>query len=300
MSIPLLMRDVRRTYRRGWRRRPVVAVVGVSFEIGAGEIACLVGAPGSGKTTLLRLGAGLERPDAGVVRVGGEPAQSAAARRVVGFAPRESAFPPALTVREVLDHFARCHAGGSRYRARLVRDALEEAGLEGAGGRRAASLPLGETRRLLMAQAALGARRVVVLDEPFAGLDAITRRDLGERLIRLATAGAALLVSTSDPVGLERVVDRVLVLRAGRLACSAPAAVLLGGRVLEVVLDAPPAEPPPGFRLTPLGLETDLGRGTAEAALALCRAHRLRVRASRVRLKTLDEAMLDPLDAPAR
>ena len=300
MSIPLLVRGVRRSYRRGWRRRPVVAVADVSFELGAGEIVCLVGAAGSGKTTLLRLGAGLERPDAGVVRVAGEPPDGVAARRLIGFAPREAAFPPATTVREVLDHFARCHAGGNRERGVLVQDALEGAGLDGAGARRAASLPLAERRRLLFAQAALGERRVVVLDEPFAGLDAITRRDLGERLTRLAAAGAALLVSSADPVGLERVVDRVLVLRGGRLVCSAPAAVLLGGRVLEVILDAPPAEPPPGFRLTPRGLETDLGRGTAEAALALCRAHRLSVRASRIRLKTLDEAMLDPLEAPAR
>jgi ABC-2 type transport system ATP-binding protein len=300
MSIPLGMRGVRRTYRHPWWRRPVVALADVTFELGAGEILCLVGAPGSGKTTLLRLGAGLERPDAGVVRVAGGPADGAAARRVIGYAPRVGAFPPALTVREVLSHCARCHTGGGRERTVLVQEALEGAGLEAAGERRAASLPLGETRRLLFAQAALGARRVVMLDEPFAGLDAITRRDLGERLIRLAAAGAALLVSTADPIGLEGVVDRVLVLRAGRLVASAPAAVLLGGRVLEVVLDAPPAEPPPGFRLTPHGLETDLGRGTAEAALALCRAHRLRVRASRIRLKTLDEAMLDPLDAPAR
>ena len=93
---------------------------------------------------------------------------------------------------------------------------------------------------------------------------------------------------------------RTVGMRAGRLAHSAPAAALLGGRVLEVILDAPPPEPPPGFRLTAVGLETDLGRGTAESALALCRAHRLAVRASRVRLKTLDEAMFEPHEATAR
>ncbi|MGH7613271.1 MAG: hypothetical protein ACREMW_04380, partial [Gemmatimonadales bacterium] len=217
----------------------------------------------------------------------------------VGFAPREAAFPPAFTVSEVLHYLASCQATG-RVRIALVQEALDLSGLASAGGRRAATLPLAETRRLLLAQAALGGRRVLLLDEPFAGLDAITRREMGDRLVRLAGSGAAVLVSSADPVGLERVVDRVLVLRAGRLAHSAPAAVLLGGRVLEVILDVPPSEPPPGFRLTSAGLETDLGRGTAEAALALCRAHRLAVRATRVRLKTLDEAMLEPLDASVR
>jgi len=63
-----------------------------------------------------------------------------------------------------------------------------------------------------------------------------------------------------------------------------------------VVLDAPPREPPPGFRVTVFGLETELGGGTVEAALALCRAHRLAVRASRVRLKSLEDVVLDALD----
>lgn len=296
MSIPLAMRGVCRAYRRGWRRRTVVVVSDVSFELGAGEIACLVGPPGAGKTTLLRLAAGRECPDAGTIRVAGVPAPSVTARRVMGFAPRVPAFPPTLTAREVLRHCARCHATRSTGAEALVQDALDLTGLASAADRRAASLPRGETRRLQIAQAALGARQVILLDEPFAGLDAITRRDLGERLGRLAAAGAAVLLASADPVGLERVVDRLLVLRRGRLICCASAAALLGGRVLEVVLDAPPPAPPPGFRLTAVGLETDLGRGTAEAALALCRAYRLRVRASRVRLKTLDEAMLDPPD----
>jgi hypothetical protein len=67
-----------------------------------------------------------------------------------------------------------------------------------------------------------------------------------------------------------------------------------------VVLDAPPAVAPPGFRVTAVGVEADLGQRSAEAALAVCRAHRLAVRASRVRLKTLDEAALDPLDLTSR
>jgi ABC-type multidrug transport system ATPase subunit len=300
VTIPLSMRGIRRVYPRRLRRRAVVALVDISLELGAGEIACLVGSPGSGKTTLLRIGAGRERPDGGIVLVAGAAPRSVLARRIVGYAPRDPVFPPALTVREVLQLCAMGHLNGSPRQAALVQDALEVAGLESVDHRRAASLPVAETRRLSLAQAAIGMRRVILLDEPFAGIDALTRRDLGERLCRLATAGAALLVSTSDPVGLERVVDRVLVLRAGRLICSAPAAALLGGRVLEVVLDAPPSNPPPGFRLTAAGLETDLGRGTAEAALAVCRAHRLQVRSSRVRLKTLDEAMLDPVDATAR
>lgn len=298
MTIPLQLRAVRRVFARPFGRPPIVAVCDATFELAAGEVACVVGAAGAGKTTLLRLAAGLLRPDSGVVRVAGASPRSPATRRVVGFAPRDPAFPPALTVREVVEYCARCHPG--RDRAALVRDALTLAGLEGLVGRRASLLPIAAARRLLLAQCSLAGRRVLVVDEPFAGLDAISRRDLSDRLQQLATAGASVLLSSADPVGLERLVDRVLVLRAGRLVRDAPATVLLAGRVLEVIMDAPPGDAPPGFRVTATGLEADLGHRSAEAALALCRAHRLAIRASRVRLRGLDDALFDPPEPASR
>jgi len=299
VTIPLQARAVRRVFRRRFGRPPVVAIAEASFELGEGEIACLVGPDSAGKSTLLSLAAGRLRPDAGVVQVEGRPAHDPTARRIVGLAPRDPAFPPGLRVCEVLSYCARCHAAG-RARVDVVGEALDLAGLDPVSGRLAITLALPDARRLLLALAALGERRVVLLDEPFTGLDAITRRDLGERLQRLAAAGVSVLLSSCDPVGLERLVDRVLVLRAGRLVRVAPAAALLGGRVLEVVLDVPPREPPPGFRCTATGIEADLGHHSAEAALAVCRAHRLAVRASRVRFKTLDEATFDAADGIAR
>src|SRR3989475_10335469 len=68
-------------------------------------------------------------------------------------------------------------------------------------------------------------------------------------------------------------------------------------RVLEVILDAPPPEPPPGFRITAAGLEAPLVGRTVESALALCRAHRLAVRASRVRVKSLEDIVLETHDS---
>lgn len=291
MTGVIQLRGVRRVFRRSWGRAPIVAIAEATVEIGAGEIVCLVGDAGAGKTTLLRLVAGLLAPSAGVVRIAGATGPGDP-RRVVGFAPRDPAFPPAFTVREVLDYHARTHVRGGERDAQ-VRDVLEATGLIDRLTRRAASLPTGDGRRLLLAQSLLGGRRFLALDEPFAGLDAVTRRDLSDRMQRLVVTGGSVLLSTADPVGLERLADRVLVLRAGRLVVDAPATALLSGRVLEVVLDVPPREPPPGFRLTATGLEADLGWRSAESALAVCRAHRLHVRASRVRLKTLDEATHD-------
>ena len=296
MTGAIQVRRVRRVYRRGWGRPAVVAVAEATFEIGAGEVVCLVGAAASGKTTLLRLVAGLLAPSAGAIRIAGLNVGSDV-RRSIGFAPRDPTFPPGFTVRDVLAYCARAHARG-REREAQITDALEAAGLSERATRRAATLPLADGRRLLLAQSLLGGRRIVLLDEPFAGLDGVTRRDLSNRLQRLVVTGGTVLLSSADPVGLERLADRVLVLRAGRLVVDAPATALLGGRILEVVLDVPPREAPPGFRVTATGLEADLGWRSAESALAVCRAHKLHVRASRVRLKTLDEATHEADVAP--
>ena len=296
MTGAIQVRGVRRIFRRGWGRPPIVAVAEATFEIGAGEVVCLVGAAASGKTTLMRLVAGVLAPSAGTIRIAGLNAASDV-RRSVGFAPREPTFPPGFTVREVLAYYAHAHAGGRECEAQIT-DALEAAGLSERATRRAATLPLADGRRLLLAQSLLGGRRIVLLDEPFAGLDGVTRRDLSDRLQRLVVTGGSVLLSSADPVGLERLADRVLVLRAGRLVVDAPATALLGGRILEVVLDVPPREAPPGFRVTATGLEADLDWRSAESALAVCRAHKLHVRASRVRLKTLDEATHDADAAP--
>ena len=271
----------------------------VSLALLPGEIAGVVGPAGAGKTRLLRVAAGTARPRTGEVRVWGMRVSDPAARRLIGYAGDNPAFPRALTVHEVLMYYARLHCGTSNERSAqgLVRDALEIAGLAAAAELAVESLGRADLHRLNFAQAALGGRRVLLLDETFSGLDAFARRDLRGRIARLAAEGVAVLITARDPAALERLAARVLVLRDGRVVRAGPLATLLGERILEVILDAPPAEPPPGFRVTAAGLEAPLAGRTVEAALALCRAHRLPVRASRVRVKTLEEIVLETHDA---
>ncbi|HXM38847.1 MAG TPA: ABC transporter ATP-binding protein [Gemmatimonadales bacterium] len=274
-------------------------LAGVSVALLPGEITGVVGPAGAGKSTLLQVASGCVTPDAGEALICGMPAASAAARRLVGYARELPTFPPALTVREVLGYYARLHAGDEARTARgLVREALELAGLAAVADLRVSTLGRADLQRLALAQAALGGRRVLLLDETLSGLDAVARRDLCGRLVRLAAAGVAVLLAARDLAALERVAGRVLVLRAGRVARAGPLAALLAERVLEVILDAPPPEPPPGFRVTAAGIEAPLAGRTAEAALALCRAHRLAVRASRVRVKSLEEIVLETHDRP--
>lgn len=264
----------------------------VTVAIQAGELVGLVGPAGAGKTTLLRLAAGCLAPERGRVTVAGHRAASTAARRIAGYAPATPAFPPGLTVRNVLEYYARFH-GPAWASRRLVAAALELAELGDVAERRPAGLPYSVLRRVSLAQAALGGRRVLLLDETLAGADPTQRRTLGERLGRLVWNGGAVLLASHDLTTVERLADRVLVLRAGLVARDVPAALALRDRVLEIVLDAPPAIAPPGFRLAPFGVEADLSGRTVEAALALCRVHRLVVRATRVRSKSLEDIVVE-------
>ncbi len=271
----------------------------VSLALLPGEIAGLVGPAGAGKTRLLCVAAGALPPKTGEARVWGMRVTNPAARQLIGYAGDSPTFPRALTVQEVLMYYGRLHRAASNERAPrgLVREALEIAGLTAAADLRVESLGRADQHRLSFAQAALGGRRVLLLDETLSGLDACARRDLRGRIARLAAEGVAVLITSRDPAALERLAARVLVLRDGRIVRAGPLATLLGERVLEVILDAPPPEPPPGFRITEAGLEAPLAGRTVEAALALCRAHRLPVRASRVRVKSLEEIVLETHDA---
>ena len=272
---------------------------GVSLALLPGEIAGVVGPTGAGKTTLLQVAAGCVRPARGEAWVWGQRVTDTSARRFIGYVPDHPSFPRALRVREVLTYYARLHAAADAERAPLglVREALELAGLGSVAELRVSELGHADVQRLALAQAVLGGRRVLVLDEFFTSLDAIARRDLRGRVARLAATGVAVLITSRDPAALERLAARALVLRDGRVVRAGPLPTLLGERVLEVILDAPPPEPPPGFRITDAGLEAPLAGRTVESALALCRAHRLAVRASRVRVKSLEEIVLETHDA---
>ena len=271
---------------------------GVSLALLPGEIAGVVGPAGAGKTTLLQVAAGCLRPARGEAWVWGRRITDAVARRFIGYAPDHPVFPRSARVRETLVYYARLHAAADSERAplRLVREALELTGLGAAAELHVRELAHADVQRLALAQAILGQRRVLVLDEFFTNLDAIARRDLRGRIARLAAEGVAILITARDPAALERLAARALVLREGRVVRAGPLPALLGERVLEVILDGPPPEPPPGFRITDAGIEAPLAGRTVESALALCRAHRLPVRASRVRVKSLEEIVLETHD----
>lgn len=166
------VRAVRKTF--GSAKEPVLALDGVDLEVAAGEFVTVLGASGCGKSTLLRLLAGLDRPTSGEVHVtGGQPALMF----------QEAALMPWLTVQGNL-HLALRLAGVPRSeRAARTADLLRTVRLGAVARRRVHELSGGQRQRIALARSLAQGSRVLLMDEPFAALDAITRDLLHEELL---------------------------------------------------------------------------------------------------------------------
>ena len=196
----------------------VVAVNDVSFSIRAG-ITSLLGPNGAGKTTILHMLAGLLRPSAGRVLLGGQPAwRNPAVYRSVGLVPEREAVYDFLTGREFVEMCARLQRLPDP-RAAAAR-AIATVDLEAAAGRAVGTYSKGMRQRVKIAGALVHEPSILLLDEPFNGMDPRQRLHMIELLRAMAAAGRAILFSSHILEEVERLAEQVLVIHAGRLAAA--------------------------------------------------------------------------------
>jgi len=198
----------------------VLALEQVSFTVQPGEFVCLVGASGCGKTTLLSVIAGLDRPSAGTVQVNGS-------RTALLF--QESALFPWLTAERNIDLALRLRGVRKAQRRQETARLIELVHLTGFGGRRPHELSGGMRQRVALARALAQEAQVLLMDEPFGALDAITRDLLHDELERVwRETGVAVIFVTHNVREAVRLGDRVLVLssRPGRVVAEFPVNVL--------------------------------------------------------------------------
>ncbi len=197
------------------------ALDNVSLNVEAGEIVALVGGSGCGKTTLLRLVSGLEAPTQGTVSVDGEVISGPHA--AVGFVFQEPRLLPWLSVAENIG-FGLEHLPASERRD-LVEEALLKVGLAGYGSRWPRELSGGQAQRVSIVRALVTRPKVLLMDEPFSALDALTRATLQDHLLALWEASQpTLLLVTHDVEEAAALADRAVVMqpRPGRVFADIP------------------------------------------------------------------------------
>ncbi|MGY1812750.1 ABC transporter ATP-binding protein [Blastococcus sp. SYSU D00820] len=191
---PLSIRDVAHSYGRGAAAVPALGPV--SLEVPAGEFLVLVGPSGCGKSTLLRLVAGFEHPTSGRLLVGGEDPEPG---RQAGVVFQQARLLPWRTVGGNVDLALRLAGVPREQRPARVAELLDRVGLAGTAGRRTWEISGGQQQRVAIARALAGSAPLLLLDEPFAALDALTRERLQEDLRRVGaeTGRTALFVTHS-------------------------------------------------------------------------------------------------------
>ncbi|BBB25647.1 ABC transporter ATP-binding protein [Amphritea japonica] len=198
------------------RYQGVTALNKLNLEIRQGEVLGLFGHNGAGKTTTIKLILGLIGASSGQVKVFGEdPTQSEARnlRRKLGFLQENVSFYDQLTGLEVLQYFARLKGVSKKSCLSL----LEQVGLSQAGKRRVKTYSKGMRQRLGLAQALLGEPKLLLLDEPTVGLDPIATQDFYRRIEILKQQGCTVILCSHVLPGVEKYIDRALILGQGNL-----------------------------------------------------------------------------------
>ncbi len=190
------------------------ALADLDLRLEPGQSLALLGPNGAGKSTFLRLVAGLTRPSSGELRVAGQPAHHPATRARIGFVADRSFLYPQLSARENLIFAARLY--GVAAPGRRADQLLEEEGLRASGDRLAGGFSRGMSQRLALARGRVHDPEILLLDEPWSGLDRSASERLAGRLEQLRGAGRSVVLVTHDLGRAVALSDRAVVLARGR------------------------------------------------------------------------------------
>jgi ABC-2 type transport system ATP-binding protein len=272
----LAARGLEKRYRR------VQALAGVDVEVGPGQLVGLLGPNGAGKSTLVKIACGLVRPSRGHVEVAGSPAGSLAARRALGYLAELFRFPGWMSADEVLSLHQQLAAssGGPAERHEL----LELVGLADARRMRVAEMSKGMQQRLGLAQAMVGAPKLLLLDEPTSALDPAGRRVVRELLEELRRRGTSVLLNSHLLSEVELVCDHVVIVDHGRIVAAGTPAELRREGGVEI-------ETARGTRRFPDARRGDVPRIVRDLVDAGEEIYAVRVVTS-----TLEEAYLEVVD----
>lgn len=211
------IRNLVKDFKTSFKRRNLRAVDDVSIRIGAGEVYGLIGPNGSGKSTTMKALLGLVAPTSGECAIFGKDSLKVDSRNEVGFLPENPYFYKHLSGVETLEFYGKlCGLGGERLKDR-VRELLALVDLTGAGQRRIGGYSKGMLQRIGLAQALVQEPRLLILDEPTAGVDPIGSRDIRDLIFKLKERGITVFLCSHLLEQVQEVCDRVGIIFEGKL-----------------------------------------------------------------------------------
>lgn len=219
-----------------------VALDEVTFDVRAGELFGFVGGKGAGKTTAMRIVLGVLAADSGQVRFGGRPITHETRARI-GYMPEERGLYPKMKVHDQLVYLAELHGLSTNDAHRGTELWLARLGLGEWREDEVRKLSLGNQQRVQLAAALVHDPDVLVLDEPFSGLDPLAVDVMSGVLREKAAHGVPVVFSSHQLDLVERLCDRVGVIRNGRMTAVGPVAELTGGAGSRLVVTAPGTRP---------------------------------------------------------
>jgi ABC-2 type transport system ATP-binding protein len=222
----------------------VVALLNMTFDVRAGEIFGFVGSNGAGKTTTMRIALGVLEADAGQVRWGGQPVDLKT-RRHIGYMPEQRGLYPRMKVAEQLVYLARLHGMDQGRAISAANSWTERLGVAARRDDEVQKLSLGNQQRVQLAAALVHDPQILVLDEPFSGLDPVAVDVMSGVLREKADAGVPVLFSSHQLDLVERICDRVGIVRSGSMVAVGAVDELQAGGAARLVVSAPGA--PPGW-----------------------------------------------------
>ena len=218
MSTPAIsIQNLTKIYPIPFRREKVTAVKDLSLTVEPGQVYGLLGPNGSGKSTTMKIVLGLVSPTAGKTEIFGRDSTAVESREDVGFLPENPYFYKFLTGTETLRFFGKiCGLGGAKLRER-TRELLALVGLEDAADRRIGGYSKGMLQRIGLAQAMIQEPRLLVLDEPTAGVDPAGSREIRDLILDFKKRGITVLLCSHLLGQVQEICDRIGILHQGAL-----------------------------------------------------------------------------------
>lgn len=217
ISSALEIRDLSYSYRGDWLPSRHQALRGISISVKEGEAFGFLGHNGAGKTTTIKCILGLIRPSSGLIEIMGQSSRRTDSRRRVGYLPEQPYFYDHLSVRELVEFYAHLAGVSSGALRSAVRDALDKTGIGSRAASPLRSLSKGLIQRVALAQAIVAGPRLLILDEPFSGLDPIARKEFRDILADLKRQGVTIFMSSHILSDIESFCERAAILSQGSL-----------------------------------------------------------------------------------